>query len=399
MLEIKLNELMNVYLSENSRTTNVGSRSHQLLVVEIPMLIKSFLNRNDLVIKGSEGTGNRTSYPWITIMNKKLTNTPQKSVYLAILFKRDMSGFYSTLNQGITFFEKQYKRKKYEAAEKVAEYFKSEIKDDSFSKQKISLGGVRGDNGYGFEKTTILSRYFQKETFDEKLLLETLNNLIKFYDEVIELLYPFSYEQAVMNILQTESSVKLAIDEAEKLISETLHDVNFQKPDLQSLVEVQPNRNKVKRLRKLSIGSDKKTDFIKMAEENAKTGLRGEELVLEWEKERLLKFGFDQLVEQIKWVSQQTDVLGYDIESFTVDHKGVPQRIYIEVKTTKSKYDTDFFVSSNEVKKSEIYGKNYWIYRVFDCDSETPKLYMLNGKIEDNFNIDPITFVATLKSN
>jgi hypothetical protein len=64
-----------------------------------------------------------------------------------------------------------------------------------------------------------------------------------------------------------------------------------------------------------------------------------------------------------------------------------------------SKYDTDFFVSANEVEKSNQLGSDYWVYRIFDCDSETPKLYKVSGKISDNFEIDPVNFVARLKRN
>ncbi len=397
MIKELFEKVLNNYLREASKTTNVNSISHQTLVVDLPKQINLLIDRKDLYVKGAEGQGNRTEYPWVCVMNRKLTASPQKSIYIAYLFQKDMKGFYLTLNQGITFFEKTYKRDKYKNATAVAEYFKKEISDQFFSKDPISLGGIRGDNGYGFEQTTILSKYYQKGNFTESELTKDLNEMIKLYDEVVTLLYPDTYEQAVLSILDSPNEVKVAYEEAEKQIEEVLKGSDQQPSVLKDLLETLPNRNKIRRLKKLTLGSDRKTDYIKKAQQNARTGLVGEELVLQWEKNKLIKLGFDYLVNEIKWISKQTDTFGYDIESLEILPNGEKQKIYIEVKTTVSKYDTDFYVSANEVTKSDQLHKHYWLFRVFDCDSSQPKFYKLNGKISDNFEIDPISYVAKLK--
>ena len=41
-------------------------------------------------------------------MNKNITQSTQYGLYMVYLFKGDMTGFYLSLNQGITFFEKEY---------------------------------------------------------------------------------------------------------------------------------------------------------------------------------------------------------------------------------------------------------------------------------------------------
>jgi hypothetical protein len=332
-------------------------------------------------------------------MNRKLTTSPQKSIYIAYLFEKNMNGFYLTLNQGITFFEKTFKKDKYQAAKKVADYFKQEIQGDYFSKSLISLGGMKGDNGYGFEQTTILSKFYQTNAFNNATLLSDLTEMIKLYDEVVNLLYPGTYEQAVLSILEEPSEVKITFDEAATQIEEVLRGTDSQSTVLKDLLEIQPNRNKVKRLKKLTVGSDKKTDYIKKAQESARTGLVGEELVLQYEKNKLLNLGYDQLVEEIKWISKQTDMYGYDIESIEVLENAETKKIFIEVKTTVSKYDTDFYVSANEVTKSQTLDKDYYLYRVFDCDSTQPKMYKMQGKITDNFDIDPLNYIARLKNN
>lgn len=46
--------------------------------------------------------------PWVCCMDERITRTTQRGLYIGILFKMDMSGFYLTLTQGITFFKERY---------------------------------------------------------------------------------------------------------------------------------------------------------------------------------------------------------------------------------------------------------------------------------------------------
>ena len=69
----------------------------------------------------------------------------------------------------------------------------------------------------------------------------------------------------------------------------------------------------------------------------------------------------------------------------------------IEVKTTTSKVDIEFFVSKNEYEKSKELAITYCVYRVYDVKSEHPKFYRAFGAIEDNFYLDPVTWTARYK--
>ena len=55
--------------------------------------------------------------------------------------------------------------------------------------------------------------------------------------------------------------------------------------------------------------------------------------------------------------------------------------IKIEVKTTASKADTEFFVTKNELEVSKEYKKSYFIYRVYDAKGLYPKFYRAAGCI------------------
>lgn len=386
--------VLDSYLSEGSRTVDSSTGCYGLIKNKIPNYFDKLIKRKDIYISGSTGQGNRTAYPWVCIMNRKLTTSPQRSIYIAYLFKKDMTGFYLTLNQGITYFQANYKNH-FSKAMKVAEYFRNEIKDTSFSKKPIYIGGIRPDKGFGYERTTIFSKYYHSNHFNDDEIKSDLKLMLELYDEVIYALHPKSYEEAIANILSSPDDVMIAYDEAQEMLRSVLVEPQKQDLTIKDLLEIKPNRNKVRRLKALTEDSNRKLDYIRIAQENARIGVLGEQLVLDFEKKRLDMLGTETLLP--KWVSIQTDVYGYDIESWNYNKTGSFEKIFIEVKTTVSKYDTDFFVSKNEVERSEEYGDHYWIYRIFDCDSSTPKMYRVNGSIHKNFTIHPLTYCARLK--
>ena len=105
------------YVLENYKNCSFGKndKCYNVICNELPKLINAsvFTMRNEIVVDGSCGKGQKTDYPWIAIFNKKITRTATKGIYIVYLFKSDMSGFYMTLNQGITYFDKQFRKDKY----------------------------------------------------------------------------------------------------------------------------------------------------------------------------------------------------------------------------------------------------------------------------------------------
>lgn len=68
---------------------------------KIPALLKELLGPS-YFIKGSVGAGLLTRTPWIAIMDKEITTSTQRGVYIVFLFSTDLSHVYLTLNQGTT---------------------------------------------------------------------------------------------------------------------------------------------------------------------------------------------------------------------------------------------------------------------------------------------------------
>ncbi|MGW8754568.1 DUF3883 domain-containing protein [Bacillus wiedmannii] len=151
------------------------------------------------------------------------------------------------------------------------------------------------------------------------------------------------------------------------------------------------------------VGLNDNDDFIKVArkinyEESSKkkryNGLLSESIVIDFEKENLLRNGKHELANKIEHVSiEKGDGVGYDIKSYTID--GIPK--YIEVKGTTNKNDIPFFISFSEVRASKYYGEKYYIYRVFDIEGDTPCIDKYQGDVSENFELQEYTFIAKRK--
>lgn len=104
-------------------------------------------------------------------------------------------------------------------------------------------------------------------------------------------------------------------------------------------------------------------DFIAEAIEKKEIGDAGEELVINYEKNRLRAMGKSELADLVK---DAKDGEGYDILSFD----GNENRLYIEVKTTIGNENTPFDLSLNEYLYAEKHENDYVIYRLYNYDEE-----------------------------
>lgn len=391
---------------EAGKKVSVEDPSHKVLCVSLKRELANRFPINDWIIKGSTGQGYRTDYPWLAILNRKITASTMHGLYMVYLFRSDMRGFYLSLNQGITHFAEKYKNRRYDFAEKVADYFRKELPSSYFSRGEIDLNSRVKDLGYGYEKTNIISKYYPSHGFTENELITDLTAMREIYDFLYKHFPPSSnYDDIVEHVIDFVSSNNeddrrkrflVDADKAELSIREALgkDDSAFDDVDV-SLEEVEPKSQISKALEALDddISAKTKIDFLKKAETNAKVGLHGEQLAIEYERKRLASIGLTEYVDKIKWMSIETDSAGYDIESFDLIN-GKVKPIKIEVKSTMSKVDREFFVSIGEVMASNKYKDSYFVYRIYHIRSIHPKIYRVSGPIEENFAIDPVTFLA-----
>lgn len=122
-------------------------------------------------------------------------------------------------------------------------------------------------------------------------------------------------------------------------------------------------------------------DYVKQNAINKEIGDAGEKFVYEYERECIKKYNFPES-KQVEWVSRDVgDGLGYDILSY--DSQG--NEIYIEVKTTLGNERESFYITANELLKSEKEKEKYFLYRVygFDMKMQIGQISVKRGSLKD----------------
>lgn len=399
MISEHFQNILDHYIDGEKRVSTT-SPVYDSLVRTLPSFLTQQFRRQDLSAKGSMGTGNKGEFPWISLRNVNISKSTTHGLYIVYLFRKDMKGFYLSLNQGIIYFARTYGRKKYDYAKKVVNYFQTKCGDSQFSRELIDLGETRrGSLGYGYEVTTILSKYYPSHGFNDEVLIKDLKHMMDIYDEIYRSMDNNSYDavcQRVIDAVIPRSQHMMKAEEAITVIQEALEPVDGQPYDFnKKLQEVEPFIDKSNKYKEITNPLIRKTDFIKKAKRDAEIGYLGEQYVMEYERERLSKIGLEQYAEKVEWQSLKSDSFGYDIKSY--DWVGTEiKEIYIEVKSTVERVDKEFPVSQGEVDASNKYKDQYFIYRIYNITRE-PKFYRKSGPIEKHFKLDPITYLAKYK--
>jgi hypothetical protein len=131
-----------------------------------------------------------------------------------------------------------------------------------------------------------------------------------------------------------------------------------------------------------------KINYLEREQNNRLLGLQGEELVIKYERWRLIKAGKISLADKIEWVSKDLgDGAGYDILS--KNENGTDR--YIEVKTTKLTKETPIYLSKTEVAFAILNAKNFFLYRIFNWDID-PQLFIKNGAYDSFCKLQALSF-------
>lgn len=385
------------FSKDDSKYENKDKIYYQLLNQKLPKMIKTSIDNTNYLVKGSTGTGRKTHYPWIGIFHQQISKGAQKGIYIAYLFRSNMKGVYLSLTQGFTFFEQTFKNH-IEVIEKSTndykEYFAS---DQIFSKKPIDLNSKKGSLGRGYEQTTIISKYYSFDSIDSYDIEADLGAIIDRYEHLIGNKNAIDYELEIDDKAYSKRKFHEKIDESFDSIEKHIADFfkDEEKLSITTLEEVNAPKGRGFTTKKHKV-IQPKLDYIEKAKEDQQTGLVGEKLILEYEKNRLQKLGRPDLVDKIEWTSEKSDSYGYDIHSFDIDQNGEEYRIFIEVKTTKNN-DKPFPITQNEIETSKLYKNRYRLYRVYDINDETQKVYKIYGDLTTKLELKPLNFIAKTK--
>lgn len=224
---------------------------------------------------------------------------------------------------------------------------------------------------------------------------------------LIELGYPYvdgykplgNYQDLLFDVVEeqvTGDSVLLALMRKDAELSvappeepETVEAVLAALEDPPESAERTPYRDRVKERRV----TPPRLDYLALEASNSSQGRAGEEWVIRFERARLAHAGRANLADRIEWVSRdEGDYLGFDIRSFETDGS---DRL-VEVKTTKHGKQMPFCVTRNEVQVSRQQAQAYHLYRLFRFQ-RGPRLYMLQGALEQTCVLDPLGYEARVK--
>jgi len=150
------------------------------------------------------------------------------------------------------------------------------------------------------------------------------------------------------------------------------------------LLPVTPRREDIERL-------VRKFNPVERDFRNRKLGRDGEELVFQFEQERLRRLDRSDLARKIRWISEEDgDGAGYDILSF--DEQG-KERL-LEVKTTVGSDITPFYITRNELSFSSERPEAFRLCRVFDF-SVRPRMFELTPPLETLVHLSPLSYEAS----
>ena len=131
-------------------------------------------------------------------------------------------------------------------------------------------------------------------------------------------------------------------------------------------------------------------NYLALEASNASLGRAGEELVVNYERARLIHAGKGKLADRVEHVAvTQGDGLGFDVRSFEADGG---DRL-IEVKTTTYGKYVPFFVTRNELQVSREEAETYQLYRLFHFRRD-PRLFNLPGALDRSCDLDPAVYTA-----
>src|SRR5216683_382517 len=151
-----------------------------------------------------------------------------------------------------------------------------------------------------------------------------------------------------------------------------------------ALLPVAPRREDIERL-------VRKFNPVERDFRNRKLGRDGEELVIQFERERLKQRDRPDLARKIRWVSEEDgDGAGYDILSF--DEKGKER--FLEVKTTVGSDTTPFYITRNELSLSSERPEAFRLCRVFDF-SKRPRMFELTPPLKNFVHLSPLSYEAS----
>ncbi|WP_312876222.1 MrcB family domain-containing protein [Paenibacillus alginolyticus] len=187
------------------------------------------LDTAEFKVIGSVGQGNWAEVPWIVLCNREITESAQRGVYVVYLFNADGSGFYLSLNQGYTYFDKEYKAKEGRIKVKVvADNLREQLQQ--FTPEDLSLNDIdlkgRGKLATGYMLGHITGKYYSAANLPASAeLLSDLKKMMKLYEHVRFIIAGREVEDFNKVMLLHEDKLYFEQSEEEEAYQKKIHDI------------------------------------------------------------------------------------------------------------------------------------------------------------------------------
>ena len=209
MVELKkyFDYILNNYLLPENGGFSSQMEYYKVIVNKIPEEISKIIDNQKYKIYGSCGKGAKSASPYIAICDRTITTSTQKGIYVDFIFKSDMSGFYLTIDQGITNIKERYGNKvAKEKAKQAAELFRSMISDlKGFESGLVSDHTKSGSLEEGYENTRVIAKYYNANSYSNDVVIEDLKNIMNIYEEIIGRLSGKSYDEIIEELDDSNS--------------------------------------------------------------------------------------------------------------------------------------------------------------------------------------------------
>jgi len=343
-----------------------------LVKTEWAEFISKNVNLKKYTVEASVGQGNISASPWLTIMDKTITESATEGFYVVYLFSRSAKKLYLSIGIGAVQFQEIYGVTNLclDKIKVASTQFKNLFKQyeppnttDSINLLEDELDfeepikGTARNLVSGYEKGSNFSKEYNIDEINDEILIKDLKEYINLYANIVN--DPNAENLDIIAETTIDKKYEKEIAESKKNIS-----LDYDIPQYSPR-----EKKKKKKAKKISIVKQSKQR--RKTQESKKIGDAGEAYVYKYEYNKLTKANKSDLAKKIDMHCARYDYPGWDITSY--DLKG--KEIYIEVKSTKGKVINDFDITDPEWQAAKKQGDKYHIYLVNNVFNKDTKIF------------------------
>ncbi|MFK3992940.1 MrcB family domain-containing protein [Staphylococcus capitis] len=178
-----IKKISHTYFKEKATGKFKGAQVGKLMRNKMVEELRNIEDLKDFKIKGSIGNGQFAAIPWVAIMDKDVTTTTSKGMYIVFLFSSDEKEVYLTLNQGAEYF-KDKKLKDHDIV-KISKSIYESL--DSPESEPIDIN-LKSETSLGraYEKTAISGfKYYSDDMPDTSIIVSDIIKLLNDYEQLV----------------------------------------------------------------------------------------------------------------------------------------------------------------------------------------------------------------------